>query len=70
MNPERNLIGKVTKYFSDVRRETKKVIWPPRSELQESAIIVIVLSLIMAVFVFIVDQILMMILKWFFLVFG
>jgi preprotein translocase subunit SecE len=55
LNQGKNLIGKVTKYLGDVKRETGKVIWPSRKELQESAVIVVVLSLILAVFVFGVD---------------
>jgi len=57
------LIGKITKYLISVRRETAKVIWPTRAELQESAVIVIALALLMAVFVFSVDYILNTILK-------
>ena len=57
------MISKVTQYLSDVRRETAKVIWPTRGELQESATIVIILSLLLAAFVFFIDYILNNILK-------
>jgi len=57
------LIGKVVKYLGGVRRENKKVIWPTRAELQESAVIVIILSMMMAVFIFMIDFILNNILK-------
>ena len=56
------MIGKVTKYLSDVKRETSKVIWPSRAELQESAVIVVVLSMLLAIFVWGIDQILTFIL--------
>ncbi|MCF7810343.1 preprotein translocase subunit SecE [bacterium] len=57
------MIGKVTKYLSDVHKETKKVIWPTRNELVESSTVVVVLSLLMATFVFIIDYLLNTILK-------
>ena len=57
------MIGKVVKYLGGVHRETKKVIWPTRAELQESAVIVIILSMMMAVFIFMIDFILNNILK-------
>ena len=57
------MIGKVTRYLSDVHRETKKVIWPTRSELMESSTVVVVLSLLMAIFVFATDYLLTNILK-------
>ena len=57
------MFGKVIKYLGEVRQETGKVIWPARQELQGSAAIVIVLSLILAVFVFFTDFILTNILR-------
>ena len=57
------MFSKVVKYLGDVRQETAKVIWPPRKELQGSAIVVIVMSLILAVFVFGIDFTLGRILK-------
>lgn len=58
------MIGKVVKYLNDVKSETSKVIWPSRSELQGSAVIVVVLSLMLAIFVFGIDFILNNILKF------
>ncbi len=57
------MIGKVTKYLSEVQKETKKVIWPTRRELQESTVVVIIFSLLAAVFVFLWDMVLNNILK-------
>jgi len=57
------LIGKAVKYLSDVRTETAKVIWPSKAELRGSAVIVIILSLLLAVFVFFIDQIASRLLK-------
>ena len=57
------MIGKAVKYLSDVRTETAKVIWPSKAELRGSAVIVIILSLLLAVFVFFIDQIASRLLK-------
>jgi len=57
------MIQKAVNYVKDVRTEMAKVSWPTRAELYESTIIVLVLSLILAIFVFGVDQGLSNILK-------
>ena len=49
---------KIINFFTDIVREMKKVSWPKREELKESTIVVIVTSLIFAIFVYIVDLIL------------
>lgn len=59
----RSVFAKVVKYLDDVRQETRKVIWPTRAELRGSAVVVIVLSLILAGFIFGVDFILNNLLK-------
>ena len=54
-------------FFSEVKTELKKVTWPSRQDLIDSTKVVIVATLIMTVFVGIVDQVLSRIIK---LVFG
>jgi preprotein translocase subunit SecE len=49
---------KIINFFVDIVKEMKKVTWPKREELRESTMVVIVTSLIFAVFVFIIDKIL------------
>jgi len=46
---------KILTFFSDVRKEMEKVTWPSREELIESTRIVVVVSLIIAVFAWVVD---------------
>jgi preprotein translocase subunit SecE len=46
---------KIIAFFTDVVRELKKVTWPKRDDLQESTIIVLVVCLILAAFVYAVD---------------
>jgi len=48
---------KIINYFNDVVREMKKVTWPTKEELKGSTQLVIVTCLILAVFVYIIDQI-------------
>jgi len=58
-----NLIKKSSKFYNDVNHEMSKVSWPTYNELRGSTIIVIILSLLFAVFVFTSDRILTEILK-------
>jgi preprotein translocase subunit SecE len=46
---------KIIIFFQDVYKEMEKVTWPSREELFESTKIVIVVSLIIAVFAWAVD---------------
>ncbi|RJP73223.1 MAG: preprotein translocase subunit SecE [Candidatus Zixiibacteriota bacterium] len=50
------MIKKISTYLTDVRTEMSKVSWPSREELMESTSIVILLSIVLAIFIFIVDQ--------------
>ena len=52
------MIGKVTKYFDDTYQEMQKVAWPSKDELIGSTIVVVVMSLIVSIFIGIVDQVL------------
>ena len=56
LNPA--MIQKLTKFFRDVNVEMSKVSWPSRNELKGQTIIVIVVSLFFAAFIFIIDHIL------------
>ena len=48
---------KIITFFTDVFRELSKVTWPKREELRDSTVIVLVVCLIIAVFIYIVDTI-------------
>lgn len=52
------MIGKVTKYFNDTYQEMQKVAWPSKDELIGSTIVVVVMSLLVSIFIGIVDQVL------------
>lgn len=49
--------NKIIGFFTDIVKEMKKVTWPKREELKESTMVVIVTSLIFAIFVYVVDKI-------------
>lgn len=51
------MFQKISKYFSEVGQELSKVSWPSREELYGSTLVVIVLCVILSVFFFFVDNI-------------
>ena len=57
------MFKKVTDFFAEVKVEMKKVTWPTREELVESTKLVIVASVVVTVFIGVVDNILSAIIK-------
>jgi preprotein translocase subunit SecE len=53
-----SFVEKVKKFFNDVYIEMQKVAWPSKDELIGSTTVVIIMSLIMAIFIGAVDRIL------------
>jgi preprotein translocase subunit SecE len=51
-----SVVQGLSEYVKDVRVEMTKVSWPPRAELRESTLVVIVMVFLMAVFIGIVDR--------------
>jgi preprotein translocase subunit SecE len=54
---------KILGFFTDVYKEMSKVTWPKRDELQDSTVLVLVVCLIIAAFVYLVDTIVSQALK-------
>lgn len=48
---------KIIHFFVDIVREMKKVSWPKKEELKESTLVVIVTSIIFAIFVYAADKV-------------
>ncbi len=46
---------KIIGFFQDVTKEMEKVTWPTREELMESTKVVIIVSLIISLFTWVVD---------------
>jgi preprotein translocase subunit SecE len=49
---------RVAKFFIELKAELKKVVWPDRKKLIQSTVTVLTICLIMAVLVFIIDNVL------------
>lgn len=50
-------MSKVVKYFQDVVSEMKLVSWPTRDEVVAATVLVVVFSIIMALVVFGIDEV-------------
>jgi len=49
---------KIIKFFSDIKAELKKVIWPDRKKLIQSTVTVLAICAIMATLVYVIDKVL------------
>jgi preprotein translocase subunit SecE len=54
----------LAEFFRDVRLELQKVSYPTRSETIGSTTVVIVFSIIVSVFLYVVDLVLVRLLRW------
>ncbi|SYZ73718.1 Protein translocase subunit SecE [Candidatus Zixiibacteriota bacterium] len=52
------MFGKFVKFLKEVRAELGKVTWPTRQELIGSTIVTIVVTLIISIFIGVVDRLL------------
>ncbi|MCP5067031.1 MAG: preprotein translocase subunit SecE [bacterium] len=52
------MIERFRNYLREVWLEMGKVTWPTRDELKESTVVVIVATIIVTVFIFVIDRIL------------
>ena len=50
------MLGKTTEFLTNVRNELKKVTWPTRKDTYASTVVVIVLVLVVAVFLWVIDS--------------
>jgi preprotein translocase subunit SecE len=55
---------KIIGFFEDVVKEMKKVTWPTKDELKDFTSVVLVATLIMAVFIYAVDTIVNLALRY------
>jgi len=49
------MIDKIVKYFKETKQELSKVAWPSKMELRDSTVVVVVLSIVLSLFIGIVD---------------
>ncbi|HER43753.1 MAG TPA: preprotein translocase subunit SecE [Candidatus Eisenbacteria bacterium] len=57
------MFEKIVKFLKETRAEMKKVTWPTRDELVGSTKIVIIATLVVTLFIGVVDQILTLIIR-------
>ncbi|MHB1399308.1 MAG: preprotein translocase subunit SecE [Trichloromonadaceae bacterium] len=57
------MLAKTTEFLANVKGELKKVTWPTRKDTYASTLVVIVLVLIVAVFLWAVDSVLSMLIQ-------
>jgi preprotein translocase subunit SecE len=50
-------MGKIKNTLEGVRKEMGKVSWPSQKELQDNTTVVVLFSIILSLFIFIIDQI-------------
>lgn len=46
---------KIIGFFTDVMKEMNKVTWPKKDELRDATVVVLVVCLIIAAFIYVVD---------------
>lgn len=56
---------KIVNYYREVVSEMSKVSWPSRDELKRSTIVVLIVTIIFAVFIGSFDWVLSQIVQWF-----
>ena len=54
---------KILNFINDVTKEMKKVTWPTKDELKESTMVVLLTTIILSLFVFLIDSIMQKILS-------
>ncbi|UCH83984.1 MAG: preprotein translocase subunit SecE [Candidatus Latescibacterota bacterium] len=60
------MFEKLKNYLAETRIELKKVTWPTKDELKEATRVVVVASILLTIFIGIIDQILSNIIKFVF----
>lgn len=57
------MLAKTTEFLANVKGELKKVTWPTRKDTYASTLVVIVLVLVVAVFLWAVDSVLSLLIR-------
>jgi preprotein translocase subunit SecE len=60
------MVERVKNYLAETRVELKKVTWPNKNELKDATRVVVVASILLTIFIGIVDQVLSSIVKFVF----
>jgi preprotein translocase subunit SecE len=57
------MLEKVKNYLAETKVELKKVTWPNKGELKDATRVVVVASILLTIFIGIIDQILTQVIK-------
>ncbi len=57
------MVAQIKKFTNEVTAELKKVSWPTRQQLKESTIVVLVVTALITLFTFIVDEVMAVVMK-------
>jgi len=57
------MLEKLKKYLKETAGELRKMTWPTKNELIGSTVVVVIVSLVVAVFIGIVDRLLALVIK-------
>ncbi|MCM8831515.1 MAG: preprotein translocase subunit SecE [Candidatus Omnitrophica bacterium] len=60
------IFKKISKFFKEVKEETKKVNWPTRNEIKGSTVVVIIVLMFLTIYFLLVDLTLSRFIKMFF----
>lgn len=55
---------KIKKFITDVQKEMNKVSWPSQKELMDNTTVVVVFSIVLSLFIFLVDRLYSTILEY------
>ena len=61
-----DMVAKIKKYSNEIVGEMKKVSWPTKQQLRESTMVVIVMTGIITLFTFVIDEIMTVVIKFIF----
>jgi len=51
------MFKKIVQFFKDVNRELHNVVWPTKDDMKEGTLIVVVFSVLLGIFIWIIDNI-------------
>ncbi|MCL2088353.1 MAG: preprotein translocase subunit SecE [Oscillospiraceae bacterium] len=52
---KKGIPAKITQFFSELKNEVKKVVWPSKAQIKNNTLVVLTMMSIMAVFIALLD---------------
>ena len=57
-------LKKISQFFSEVRQEVRRVVWPTGQETRITTLVVFILAIIFALYFMVVDGIIYRLIRW------